>query len=269
MIPAPQPSFAPWQCAGGIILMLFAGTPVGQAQSVLVFSSGDTTLSQSWPDNNLGGLSFANSGTTQNFTTNRALIRFNVAEVVPAGSQITSAELVWEVTREPGDGYNSSTFGIHRLLRDWGEGDNVSAPGGLNPGSGSPADPGEANWTHRFAGTPETWGAPGGLSGLDYAIQASASATIYGIGQSPYSFGSTPGTVADAQVWLDNPSANFGWMLISQSEQLDFTARRFGSGEDPVNAPYLLLNYLPLPEPSAASMVLIGLAGLLVRVSRR
>jgi hypothetical protein len=255
--------------ASSFALLLIMGMNAGKAQSVLVFSSADTTLSQNWAQNNLGGLRFANSGTTQNFTTNRALIRFNVAEVVPAGSQITSAELVWEVTREPDDGYNSSTFGVHRLLQDWGEGDNVSAPGGLNPGSGSPADLGESNWTHRFAGTTETWGVPGGLAGLDYSAQASGSTAVYGIGQSPYSFGSTPGTIADAQFWLDNPAANFGWILISQSEELDFTARRFGSREDPVNAPYLLLHYLPVPEPSTPSLLVIGFAALLRRFARR
>src|SRR5437588_12887492 len=76
----------------------------------------DTTLSENWPSNNFGGMTFANAGTTQNFTRNRALFKFDVAASVPAGSKIKSASLVLEVVGKPQDGYNFADFGLHRML---------------------------------------------------------------------------------------------------------------------------------------------------------
>ncbi|MBI5383950.1 MAG: DNRLRE domain-containing protein [Verrucomicrobia bacterium] len=244
--------------SAGLLLLQTVG---GRADPVLLYPVADTTLSENWAANNLGGLPFINAGTTQNFTTNRALLRFDLAGAIPAGSVITSVALTLEVTREPGDGYNLSDFGLHRVLRDWGEGDNVTPSGSTSPGSGAPADPGEANWFHRFASTANSWGIPGGEADVDYASLPSAAITIYGVGDSPYVFGSTPALVADAQLWLDQPQRNFGWMLISQSETLDFTARRFGSREDPLNTPYLSVDFISVPEPPAAALLLLGFIG--------
>src|SRR5206468_3825148 len=89
------------------------------------------------------------------------------------------------------------------------------------------------------------WTIPGGAATNDYSPEASAEAAIYGVGDSPYTFASSPALVADVQGWLDDPAANFGWMLICQAEQFNYTARRFGSREDLGNAPYLVVEYEP------------------------
>jgi len=53
--------------------------------------------------------------------------------------------------------------------------------------------------------------------------------------------------VADVQSWVDNPASNFGWMLMSESEDVPGTARRFGSREtSPV--PTLVVTFAP-PTP--------------------
>jgi hypothetical protein len=75
------------------------------------------------------------------------------------------------------------------------------------------------------------------------------------VDDSPYSFGPTPGLTADVQAWLERPDSSFGWILISTAEATPKTARRFGSREDPFNAPRLLVDYaLPirLESPSIA-----------------
>ena len=54
--------------------------------------------------------------------------------------------------------------------------------------------------------------------------------------------------MADVQTWLDDPTTNFGWMLIGQAEEANFTARRFASHEDTGRAPYLVIDYVPPPE---------------------
>ena len=69
--------------------------------------------------------------------------------------------------------------------------------------------------------------------------------TGYGPGDSPYTFASMPALVADVQAWLDDPATNFGWMLMCETEEANFTARRFASREDTARAPYVLIEYAP------------------------
>ena len=87
-----------------------------------------------------------------------------------------------DVVREPEDGLEGSTFEFHRALVSWGEGAGVPDP--LHPGRGFPAQPGEACWTHRFAGTGLTSSAPGGVLGTDFALpmlQANFEASVFRI----------------------------------------------------------------------------------------
>lgn len=133
------------------------------------------------------------------------------------------------------------------MLRPWGEGSKTNASS-LGLGRGAAATTNEATWFHRFAFTPDSWTAPGGLAAHDFTAHASAVQTLYGFGDSPYEFGPTSQTAADVQGWLDEPGGNFGWMLLCHAEELDFTARRFGSRENPNNAPRLILDYVAAPK---------------------
>jgi hypothetical protein len=209
------------------------------AEAVAIPPSADTALLQNFPSNNFGGMPWFNSGTTQTYNTNRGLLKFDILAHVPRGAQILSASLVVEVVGQPVDGDTPNSFELHRMLRDWGEGNKIGFP----PSLGAPAAEGEANWTHRFALTTNEWASPGGRTGIDYSSVASADTFVYGVDFSPYTFDSTIRTVADVQSWLDNPAANFGWMLLSASEELNFSARRFAAREDTDRAPVLTIEY--------------------------
>lgn len=203
----------------------------------------DTTLVEAAPDNNLGGLSFCNAGTAgDNGGRNRALFRFDLQSAVPAGARITSVQVALEVTGVPSGGGVPSVFRLHRVLQAWGEG--VQAPSSA-PGLGLPAVAGETTWNHRFALTTNTWTLPGGAAGLDYATTASAEAAVYGVDGSPYLFGSSTALVADVQGWVDHPESNAGWMLLSATEEVPKTARRFGAREDSVAAARLVVSFEP------------------------
>ena len=136
-------------------LSAFSLQPSVRADTVTLRPVADTTLIETAPNNNLGGQPFANSGTTQNFTKNRALFRFDVS-AIPTGAQVDSVSLAFEVTRQPVDGYAPADFGLHRMLVSWGEGAQTTANPG-SPGQGAPASPGEATWLARFAQTGPNW----------------------------------------------------------------------------------------------------------------
>jgi hypothetical protein len=229
---------------GGLTLGFHATQ--GWAEFAILIPVADTTLIETEPGNNLGGAAIVNSGTTQNFTRNRGLFRFDFTDQIPPGSRITIADFVVEVTGEPKEEQRSSSFGLHRVLKPWGEGDKTS-PDPIHPGLGAPATSGEATWNHRFAFTTNTWTIPGGSANSDYSPELSAQTFVYGLGDSPYTFASTPRMVADVQAWVDDPATNFGWMLLCQSEETNFTARRFASREDAGREPYLVIEYAPPP----------------------
>jgi hypothetical protein len=67
-------------------------------------------------------------------------------------------------------------------------------------------------------------------SGPPAAAIASASTQVAGVAS--YTWGSTPEMVTDVQGWLDEPSSNFGWLLVG-NEGENGTAKRFDSKENP------------------------------------
>jgi hypothetical protein len=226
----------------GLLLSLLT-ISASEATTIELRPVADTTLIETAPAANLGGHRFMNSGSTglSPATRNRALLKFDLVNHVPATATIVSVELVLEVVGQPRDGGVEGIFELHRMLQSWGEGEQVGAV--ASPGLGEPAAAAEATWTHRFALTGLEWGAPGGLVATDFAGHISAEQIVYGVGDSPYLFGSTGSLIADIEFWLRQPEKNFGWMLKGADEGVRFTARRFGAREDPVNAPILRIQY--------------------------
>lgn len=228
--------------------LLLTAAPALRADTVELTPVADTCIADYFPSNNFGAMTFFNGGTTQNYATNRGLLRFDLA-AVPAGSKILAAALTVEVVGQPGEPWNSANFGLHRLLQDWGEGDNFAN----KPQNAAAAGTNEANWFYRFAFTAATWGIPGGEPGVDYLPVPSATTWVYEAGL-PYTFNSTSALAADVQAWLDEPRTNFGWMLIVQNATDNFTARRFGAREDALNAPRLTIDYTPFLIQNAAGV---------------
>lgn len=217
------------------------------AVNVTLVPVADAALLEVAPTNNSGGHRWVNAGTTQNGPRNRGLFRFDPAAVIPTNAVILSAAVVLEVTGQPatGEPAPSVSFGLHRMLRPWGEGTKTNTPQAI--GQGQPASPGEVTWNSAFHPT-NLWTVPGGQTGVDFATFESASTFIEDVGNSPYTFGPTPELAADVDLWLRQPAQNFGWMLLCAEEGVRFTARRFGSREDPPNAPQLHISYLVPPR---------------------
>lgn len=218
-----------------------------------VVPSADTSLMEIAPTNNNGGQAWLLAGRIQNIQDdgyrNRALLKFDLTSL-PTNALILSVALNLEVTRVPAETPAISTFGLRRMLRPWGEGNKV-ADGSTQqpPGQGRPASAGEATWLSAFFPTND-WSAPGAAEGTDYSATESSFQSVSGLG--PYNFPSTPELVADVQDWVTHPALNHGWMLRNDEVAI-FTARRFGSREDPDAHPVLNIEYSAPPVINSAS----------------
>jgi hypothetical protein len=186
----------------------------------------------------------------------RGLIQFDIAGAVPAGATITDVSLTLrDVMGLNGDRPTS----LHRTLQDWGEG--TSFQGG---GMGAPATDGDATWLYRFynAANPAlspTWTTPGG----DFSPTVSASTIVSDdLGGGQLFTWTGAGMVADVQSWLNNPSTNFGWLLMG-TETATQTAKRLNSGESttsPNQPPVLTITFVP--EPASLILVVGALVGI-------
>jgi hypothetical protein len=84
--------------------------------------------------------------------------------------------------------------------------------------------------------------------------------------------------INDVRTWRDNPAANFGWALVNQSEGRSGSARGFYSSEATLNStsgvlnpawrPTLTVNYILIPEPATALLLLASGALAMIRVRR-
>lgn len=222
-------------------LVLFLATTIAATAATLdqpLSPVADTCLIEIAPDNNMGGQTYFNAGTTMQSTRNRGLLRFDLSQI-PPGSVITSATLTLWVVGLPTDGPNGSIFDLHRMLQPWGEGSELATVGA---GRGSPATTNEATWNDRFAYANAPWINPGGEADADFISDSSGEKFISDANSYDFRFG----TIAqDLQYWLDNPQVNFGWMLMTRDETEISTARRFGSREDPDNTPTLDITFIP------------------------
>ncbi len=170
----------------------------------------------------------------------RAVLAFTIAGNVPAGATINNAQLTLYADKV---GLTTAfNVNLHRLLANWGEG--TSNTGNSQQGRGEPPTTGDATWRHTFY-PGIFWSIPGG----DYSLTASATKSVGNVGF--YTWGSTSGMVADVQSWLNTPSQNFGWIVISNETSIQ-TTKRFGTRENTGSTggvawkPRLVITYTPL-----------------------
>jgi FtsP/CotA-like multicopper oxidase with cupredoxin domain len=210
------------------------GPAVAAAVTATIPASKDNTLYESSTgavSNGSGENMF--TGRTKDGLIRRALVAFDIAANLPAGSTINSVTLQLNLSRSKFNTSESTT--LHRVLADWGEGSSNSS---ANPGQGASSTANDATWIHRFyPGT--NWTTPGG----DFAGTASASAGIAGSGFFTWS---SAAMAADVQAWLDSPASNFGW-LIRGNEGGASTAKRFDTSENAqtTRRPVLTVDYTP------------------------
>lgn len=234
-----------------------------QATTMTFSAVADTSLFQANPDSEQGRAPLV-AGTNYNGGRSRALFRFDLGSL-PPGAVVSSVELSLYVSRVPDPDMHgppvSYDFSLHRLLVSWGEGTGSSV-------SGSVPMPGDATWNERHFGS-AAWASPGAAIGMDYTEASSATTAVADIGGYVWS---SVGLVDDVKAWQENPASNFGFILASEDETSQGSARRFGSREQlggEVLPPRLTVAYSLVPEPGVAGLCLVGLSALALRRVRR
>ncbi|HRJ11158.1 MAG TPA: PQQ-dependent sugar dehydrogenase [Prosthecobacter sp.] len=228
------------------VLARIGGLPAGGIYQIVPVETVTTVLNPQL-DNTIysedGGLSDARgyfyagrTGPNHGPYLRRALLSFNV-EIIPPEAALVSASLKLRLNKL-GPGGSGTPMALHRLNQTWGEGTSKNPS---DVGTGAPATPGDATWSHRFHDT-STWTTPGGV--FEAAPSAAATADVGTI-----TFGPSAQMLADAQAWHADPAANAGWMLRGDETQNE-TVGRFDSKEVGQVFPELEIQYqLPPPVP--------------------
>ncbi|NOZ40838.1 MAG: DNRLRE domain-containing protein, partial [Planctomycetes bacterium] len=192
---------------------------VSEAEIISLGPSKDNTLINNGSGSVSNGTGFLFAGKTGNSGPGalRALLAFDIASEIPAGATITDVQMTLTVL-QAGNGSNNDSYGLHRVAQDWGEGKSFASGG-----NGAPSENNDATWIHTFFNS-SFWTNPGG----DFEGTPSATETVGSSGT--VTWGSTSEMVANVQNWLNDPSSNFGWILIG-NEASSASARRFGSRE--------------------------------------
>jgi spore coat protein A len=184
-------------------------------------------------DNSCGAGPDVFSGVTFRGAVRRALIRFDIAAAITAGSTIDAVTLTLNVNLTTDN--QDTTMTLHPIFQAWGEGTvDCRASGG---GKGDEANPGDATWLDaKFQQVP--WTTAGGDRG-----PASASSVVPLSGDAIWDGAVYPAMIIQVQNWLDTPSSNHGWLVMDE-ELRDASARRFGSREGSV-PPELHIEFTP------------------------
>jgi hypothetical protein len=262
-----RPSWINYLTAIGGVLLSLAGKN-SLANVIPIGASHDTTIFANAADNSDGGAFAIFAGTDKNSSVRRALLQFDIAGNIPAGSTITGVQLTLSLAQVAGNATTgTATIGLHRLTASWGEGITGAGQPLNGLGQGFAAGNGDATWSDRFfsSGSPTTWATAGG----DSVATTSASATIGATVNTAYTWAPTAALVSDVQGWLDNPGTNDGWLLQNSDETDAQTFRAFYTREESNTAlqPQLQVTFATVPEPTAA--LTLGLAATGLLLSRR
>jgi len=204
-------------------------------QHIVLTASKDNTLFES----SNGGVSNGAgihlfTGTTNSGSRRRALIAFDLS-TIPAGAKITSVTLTLHISLSVA---GTETLALHGVSADWGEG--TSNAGVLRDGNGVSSKTNDATWIHRFFSNTRWTNAGGDFdSSTDSAAAADAAGT-------DVVFNATTAMIARVQGWVDQPSTNFGWIVIG-NENGSRSTKRLSSREstNTSDRPTLAIDYLP------------------------
>ncbi len=219
----------------------------------------DATIYQNNPNNSSGQGPGLFSGTNGMDSPRRGLLQFDIADNIPHGATITGVQLTLVLGQIAGGGMGggggTSIIQLHDLTDSWGYPQPQLPPsdnlGGT--GQGIPAMTGDVTWDTRFFNESPAlpWSSPGG----DFSGVVSASLPVTGPLNTSWDW-SSPTMVNDVQGWLNDPSTDFGWILVNADEvdPTDFRAFYSRNALTPSNQPLLTITYIPADSPPVVQL---------------
>lgn len=231
------------------------------AASTTLFSSKDTTIFANNVNNSAGGAPAMFAGTDDASATKRALLAFNFSSI-PAGSIINNVQLTLTLAKTAGDvTTGNQTISLFKLGDSWDEGSAGLGQTVAASEQGFAASVGDATWNARSFPSP-TWTTAGG-DVASFSATTLVGATV----NTGYTWTNTAALDADVQGWVNNPSSNFGWLLVNSNESNADTYRAFYTKEG-IFQPQLQITYTaPVPEPTC--LAVIALTALTLATRRR
>ena len=265
-------------CACGSVAYADQTIEIPASQDVTLFGGSDATT------NNTSSGPGMFVGTDGNKAPKRALVEFNIASAIPAGSTINSASLTLYLGMVAGAAGGSSgtttprNINLYTISDPWNgstdgtsadKKDSIPASGFGGTGHGYAPNTGDSTWNYSMYNT-TAWTNPGG----DFSTTVSSTLTdtsTWTLGEA-YTWPSTSMMVLNVQNWLDGTTVNNGWVLKNTDETDSLTFRAFYTAEGaaeqsvPQYAPELTVDYTPAPEPT--SMMIFLAAPLFLRRRR-
>ncbi len=217
--------------------LLISSSPVFSQQTVNVTLDAVRDNSLYSENNNSNGQGqYLFSGSTNNNFERRALLFFDLS-AIPSDAVIQQATVQLNMNKTI-SGAVSCT--LHRVTADWGEGTS-NASG--EEGQGTPPEPGDATWNHRFFST-TNWTTSGG----DFVASASATTSVGSNGTYTWT---SPTLIQDANNWVNGTNSNFGWILQAAGGAKRFASREFSNSN---NRPKLILQYQTNTTPAPTNL---------------
>src|SRR5438552_4001263 len=116
----PLARFVRWLWRYLMVVAFGISLPNARADNVTLIPDADATLIEAAPDNNLGCADWFTAGTTQGFTLNRGLMRFDITNGIPRSAKIISASMIVSITHRPSEQAPAARYTLHRMFRPWG-----------------------------------------------------------------------------------------------------------------------------------------------------
>lgn len=217
-------------CTSILLATALTASPHLWGETVSIVPSKDNTIYEEGDfSNGQGANLFAGRTAANRDALRRALLQFSVSPTIPSGVTIESVSLELSMNRTI---TGSQAMTLHKVTQDWGEGASDASG---QEGGGTQALTGDATWAHTFF-SGQSWNSPGG----DFVSTASATTNVGGNGKYTWSGAAM---VADVQSWVDDPSSNFGWILIGLESTN--SAKRFASRHSTLSGdrPLLTITY--------------------------
>jgi hypothetical protein len=158
----------------------------------------------------------------------RAAIKFDFDSQIPADATLEGVFFTMNMTESF---TGEEPVSLHKITKDWGEG---TSDGLGSEEAGAASTMGDVTWLHTFYDS-QFWTKVGG------DFNATSSATINVGSEDQYTWRSEQ-MKNDIQGWIDDPSTNFGWMLIG-NESTSLTVKRFSSKESTDGPPSMYVFY--------------------------